>query len=304
MGLGVLNHESSLRAFPSGGWIWYWMADPDQGFGKMQPGGWAYNILPYIEAKNLHDMAKSQSLADKRKTLATMGQTPLAIFYCPTRRAAVVYPNFYNCVNTEPIAYAARTDYAANAGDASGGFWSAPDLGGDPTKMASGDYPDVSANTGVIFTTSAVRIKDIPDGMSHTYMLGEKYLIPDHYLDGLEGTDNNPLYAGFDWDWERWGGPETPLDVSYQPSRDRRGESNFIKFGRRTPRPSIWRSAMAPCAPLAMMSIPSSTADYPTAKTANQSRCRSADIATRSHGVHGDFAPVSETNDKKSNCRA
>jgi hypothetical protein len=142
-----------------------------------------------------------------------------------------VYPNMYNCVNTDPIAYAARTDYAANAGDVFPGWWSAPDLGGDPTKMAPGDYPDVSANTGIIFTTSMVRIREIPDGLSRTYMLGEKFLIPDHYTDGVNGVDNNPLYAGFDWDWERWGGPESPPDPSFQPSRDRRGESSFIKFG-------------------------------------------------------------------------
>jgi prepilin-type N-terminal cleavage/methylation domain-containing protein len=231
MSLGVLNHESALKFFPSGGWIWYWMGDPDQGFGKMQPGGWAFNILPYIECKTLHDMAKGQTLTEKRKTLALMGQTPLAIFYCPTRRGAAVYPNTYNCVNTDSIAFAARTDYAANAGDVVGGWWNAPDLGGDPTKMPPSDYPNMSDVTGVIFSTSMVRSKNISDGLSRTYLLGEKYLIPDHYTDGVEGVDNNPLYAGFDWDWERWGGPETPLDPTYQPTRDRRGESSFIKFG-------------------------------------------------------------------------
>jgi prepilin-type N-terminal cleavage/methylation domain-containing protein len=229
--LGALNHENALKFFPTGGWVWYWMADPDQGYGKKQPGGWAYNILPYMEGKGLHDMAKGQTLAEKRKTLATLGQTPLGLFYCPTRRGAAVYPNFQNCVNTDPIPYAARTDYAANAGTLVGGFWEAPSLGGDPTTMKAEDYPDVSSATGVIFTTSMIRIKEIRDGLSHTYLIGEKYLIPDHYTDGLEGVDNNPLYAGFDWDWQRWGGPELPLDPACEPTRDRRGESSYIKFG-------------------------------------------------------------------------
>jgi hypothetical protein len=231
MSLGVSNHESALRFFPTGGWVWYWMGDPDQGYGKKQPGGWAFNILPYIEAKGLHDIAKGQKLMEKRKTLATLGATPLAVFYCPTRRGAIVYPNFNDCVNTDPIPFAARTDYAANAGTVVGGFWSAPTLGGDPTKMAPTDYPDASANTGVIFTTSLVKLKEISDGLSHTYLLGEKFLMPDHYVDGAEGVDNNPLYAGFDWDWHRWGGPESPLDPSCLPSRDRRGESSFVKYG-------------------------------------------------------------------------
>jgi prepilin-type N-terminal cleavage/methylation domain-containing protein len=230
MALAAINHEGALKFFPTGGWVWYWMADPDQGFGKKQPGGWAYNILPYLEGKSLHDMAKGQTMAEKQKTLATLGQTPLGVFYCPTRRAAMVYPNFYNCVNTEAIPFAARTDYAANAGTTVGGFWETPGLGGDPTQMTADAYPDMSSVDGVMFTTSMVRVKEIPDGLSHTYLLGEKYLIPDHYTDGLEGVDNNPLYAGFDWDWERWGGPEPP-DPACAPTRDRRGESNYYKFG-------------------------------------------------------------------------
>ena len=30
--------------------------DPDQGFDKRQPGGWAYNTLPYIEEQTIHDL--------------------------------------------------------------------------------------------------------------------------------------------------------------------------------------------------------------------------------------------------------
>jgi prepilin-type N-terminal cleavage/methylation domain-containing protein len=229
LSLGALNHENSLRFFPSGGWIWWWMGDPDQGFGKRQPGGWAFSILPFIENKGLYNTGKGQPLAQKKKALAQLGSTPLAVFYCPTRRSANVYPNFYNCVNTEVIDYAARTDYAANAGDVNYGFWNAPSSG-DPSTIKPGDYPDVSANKGVIFTTSTISIKEIRDGLSRTYLIGEKYLIPDHYTDGTDGVDNNPLYAGFDWDWQRWGGPE-PADTAYQPARDRRGEDSYVKFG-------------------------------------------------------------------------
>ena len=48
MALGAQQHESAQGFFPTGGWGCSWTGDPDRGFTKKQPGGWIYNILPYI----------------------------------------------------------------------------------------------------------------------------------------------------------------------------------------------------------------------------------------------------------------
>ena len=49
LALGCLSYDSSQGHFPSGGWAWQWTGDPDAGLGPQQPGGWAFQVLPFIE---------------------------------------------------------------------------------------------------------------------------------------------------------------------------------------------------------------------------------------------------------------
>ena len=56
LALGCLNHETINGRYPTGGWNWRWTGDADRGTDCMQPGGWIYNVLPFIEQQSLHDM--------------------------------------------------------------------------------------------------------------------------------------------------------------------------------------------------------------------------------------------------------
>jgi prepilin-type N-terminal cleavage/methylation domain-containing protein/prepilin-type processing-associated H-X9-DG protein len=233
MALACLAHEEAQTYLPCGGWAWYWAGDPDRGYDMRQPGGWSYNVLPFMGQDALHNLGSGQSISDKMTAFSQRGGTPLSVFYCPTRRRTAGYPSAgnYNCCNSSPVASQARTDYAANAGtnESAGAFWNAPSTSDPSFADASGYLPsvfqglDCSAADGVIFALSQVKLATITDGASNTYLLGEKNLDPDHYADGKEGTDNNPVYAGFDWDWERWS--------ASGPVQDTPGLDEYVAFG-------------------------------------------------------------------------
>ncbi len=46
IGLAMLQHEERNKFFPSSGWGYGWVGDPDRGIGNQQPGGWVYQSLP------------------------------------------------------------------------------------------------------------------------------------------------------------------------------------------------------------------------------------------------------------------
>ena len=65
-------------------------AIPDRGNAEKQPGGWFYNLLPYLEQQPLHDMGIGLPLSDPTKLsmAAIRYETPLAVLICPTRGTA------------------------------------------------------------------------------------------------------------------------------------------------------------------------------------------------------------------------
>jgi prepilin-type N-terminal cleavage/methylation domain-containing protein/prepilin-type processing-associated H-X9-DG protein len=234
LGLACLAHESSLGYLPSGGWRWDWTGDPDRGFGRRQPGGWIYSILPFAEELPLYQQGSGRPLADKKRDLAKTCQTPLAVLHCPTRRSPIAYPNAETPWNILPIETAARTDYAANGGmaavvsdhDAYNVWWNPgnPLGNGDPSFADAPGFvwPSPPQYDGIVYATSMTKLADISDGTSNTYLIGEKYLNRDDYLNLKDDGNNTPCYAGYDWDMVRWS--------SAGPKQDR-SQSDWNSFG-------------------------------------------------------------------------
>ena len=78
-------HHDVHKFFPSAGWGYKYMGDPDRGFGESQTGSWAYSCLPFMEEQAVHRLgAGITDLNDKKAALTVLSSTPIAGFYCPT----------------------------------------------------------------------------------------------------------------------------------------------------------------------------------------------------------------------------
>jgi prepilin-type N-terminal cleavage/methylation domain-containing protein/prepilin-type processing-associated H-X9-DG protein len=228
IGLAALNHENVAKHLPTGGWGYIWVGDPERGFGRLQPGGFFYNLLPFMDLKTIHDIPKVGS-ANKPRATEQMCGMPLAGFNCPTRRKAVAIPvrpggaHLVNGDSSMPNRVFFHGDYKANAG-ALKYFWgTGPGSWADANAGVGFNEAHVVNNNGICYQRSAIKLKEITDGTSNTYLAGEKYLNPDSYYTGFEFGDDEPLLGSDDYDIYFW--------ADELPARDRRGSTNFWATG-------------------------------------------------------------------------
>ena len=211
VGLASLVHNDAHSFFPSGGWGFGFIGDPDRGFGEDQPGGWMYNILPFIEETGLRDIGKGLSQEEKERALGIkLATTPVSIYSCPSRRDAKVrkFNNYDPWRNawTARLPHTARGDYAFSGGDGPDEVRIGPasyDQGDDPAYEWTDRY-DPTIYNGVCFQRSVLNLKRIEDGTSKTYLGGEKYLMPSFYESGESWGDDACYYTGVDHDNLRW----------------------------------------------------------------------------------------------------
>jgi prepilin-type N-terminal cleavage/methylation domain-containing protein len=220
LAIGALNHHDVHGCFPTGGWGWYWVGDPDRGYGEDQPGGWLYNILTYIEEQALHDTGADgdPSAAGRVQTsgASIVVQSPISIINCPSRRAVRTYPLVANqgtggLKNSQTPDEAGRGDYAMNSGHVYNEFGG--DVGSGPDSYAAvagltwpSDRPEYkffngqNALTGISYERSTVAIRSVTDGTSKTYLAGERYIPVAQYETGRDFGDNETWCTGFNND--------------------------------------------------------------------------------------------------------
>ena len=243
IGAACLMHVDQQKHYPTGGWGWNWVGDPDRGYEKNQPGSWIYNILHGLELGYLHDMGIGSSDDTKRTVInPVVLQTPVSVVNCPSRRPLMLFAktggNYANA-DLSNVTSVARSDYGVCCGaQLCSGYVS--DSGGAKgpdsyDTMPSFAWPNTEDQTdtihyvdGVCYQRSMITNKDIRRGSSHTILAGEKYLDPDNYYDGLNPSDDQTLFTAFYYDNYRTTYTSTTLN---NPMRDTRGASNKDYFG-------------------------------------------------------------------------
>ena len=216
--LACLLHVDKRNFLPSGGWGWSWAGDPDRGFGRDQPGSWGFSILPFAENELLFELASDGQAdvitANQMRQAAVACSTPLSLFICPSCRPVRVYPTPVYASNSTPLFNATaprrnqptyetnRSDYKANAGSLR--VWWGTGPNGLAEALKDQGFSDMTGSNGLVFQRSEVRLAQIQDGTSKTYLVGEKYLNPDSYATGLDPSDDHSLFVGDDYDPHGW----------------------------------------------------------------------------------------------------
>lgn len=156
--------------------------------GMPRTGNWMLHSITYMEQGLIAEpllLAAKGKLNKKQLGLALT--TPVPTLNCPSRRQPQAYP----LVHSELTAYGplgARTDYAINGGPSNAAG----------TNGGSGAGTNFAIEfDGVWSLGKRTALKNIIDGLSHTYLVGEKSMDTLHYLTGQDVGDRAPI-AGLD----------------------------------------------------------------------------------------------------------
>lgn len=129
---------------------------------------WAFRLLPYMEELAVFNARNPDTTVPCwDASNAEAFRTPVATYFCSSRRAPIADRNFDNN-NQAPVVLgvAAGGDYAANAGTYFN-YAVTPNAPFDPKRG------------GPIHTFSSVNAAQVTDGLSKTFAIGEKHIPPE-----------------------------------------------------------------------------------------------------------------------------
>ncbi len=147
-------------------------------------GPWTVQALSFMEqgtlASGLSGLAERPTLAPTPR-VESLVRSPVDTFHCPTRRDARSYPLVEPYVSRYGER-GARTDYAMNGG---------------PAEVSELDHRIIHTRAdGVWVLGKRTKMNRVFDGLSYTYLLGEKAMDSSKYETGDCFGDRSPL-AGY-----------------------------------------------------------------------------------------------------------
>ena len=124
---------------------------------------WAFRILPFMEDSAVYDAFVEGAKVEDIKNAIAM-RTAIPTYICPSRRGTDDLVDFDNDDSaTQTPKSAAPGDYAASVG---------------PFAQYGNNGEKNPAESGVIYTRSAVKLRQVTDGTSKTFLVGERHVIP------------------------------------------------------------------------------------------------------------------------------
>lgn len=248
IGVASAAYESSNRFFVSNGWGWQWTGDPNRGAGKPQPGGWAFGLLPYLDQQTLYNKGLNKGGSELQKALRATQETPVKMFYCPSRRAPIVYPKTEGDAGANNAGNSTvpcgKTDYAINGGGNNICTGTGPGSdcvdkypncsivgpGGREAQTNGGfNCQGIGFMTGISGPHQTIIADQVKDGLANTLLAGEKYISPKWYEASVKGgEEDGSVFQGHDYETTRWTSfiavpnPSKPTAEQYEQIGSRR----------------------------------------------------------------------------------
>lgn len=231
LALACHNYEATFKVLPgyagerSVGLVRFYRLSYDP---RLRGGNWISKALFYSEQQALSKQWGTMG-ALRGATLTPLQRegvdTALPLLHCPTRRIAQAYP-LVGTFKTRYGDFAARTDYAMCGGN------------------ATVDQNNVwihHAEEGVWRLGRLTKLRDVKDGLSNTYLIGEKAMSKNKYHTGTDLGDRAPN-AG--WVDHNRAANSFVRHAARTPQRDTTGNCNACHdFG--SAHPGNWNAALA-----------------------------------------------------------
>jgi prepilin-type N-terminal cleavage/methylation domain-containing protein len=188
--LACHNYESIFQTFPgyAGERLQHFVnyRSPRDANLKLAGGVWMVQAIMFLERSELSSPLASigaESTLIPSEQTERLVQSPVSTFHCPSRRDAIAYPLMTDYADRYGQS-GARTDYA---------------MSGGPAKVTEDNHREITVqNDGFWVMGKKTRTNRIFDGLSHTYMIGEKAMDALKYTTGDCFGDRAPLAGWLD----------------------------------------------------------------------------------------------------------